>query len=263
MNGLMVSLDHVQFFLLMFVRVVTMVLLLPVFGNNSIPAQLKVALSLLLTIALFSTQLAAGLPPAPSNLSTGVFVLLVAKEAMVGLAVGFAASFLFTAVQFAGHLVDTEMGFGFVEMVDPFTDQSVTALGQMQVILFTILFLLFNGHYFLLISIQKSFELIPLMGAHFPGDQMSVHVTGMISDIFVVAFKLSAPIFVTLLLTEIALGVVARTVPQINIFFVGMPLKIFVGMGTTVIVLPMLATLFRRLVEALMQDIWKLLYLMS
>ncbi|MFP4013677.1 MAG: flagellar biosynthetic protein FliR [Chitinispirillaceae bacterium] len=263
MSGLMVSADQVQYFLLMFVRVVTMVSLLPIFGASNIPVQIKVALSVLLTAALFSTQLASGFPQLPASFSAGMFILLVAKEVMVGLAVGFAASFLFAAVQFAGRLIDTEMGFGFVELADPITNQSTTVLGQFQVVLFTILFLLFNGHYFMLISIQKSFELIPLMGASFPGGEMTVHITAMVADIFIIALKLAAPIFVTLLLTEIAMGIVARTVPQINIFFVGLPLKIFVGIGTTIIVLPMLATLFRRMVEALVQDIWKLLYLMS
>ncbi|MFP4163360.1 MAG: flagellar biosynthetic protein FliR [Chitinispirillaceae bacterium] len=263
MNGLMVSADQVQYFLLMFVRVVTMIFLLPIFGAQNIPAQIKVALSLLFTTALFSTQLAVGFPQLPSTFSVGMFVLMVSKEAMVGLAVGFAASFLFAAVQFAGKLIDTEMGFGFVEMADPITDQSTTVLGQFQVVIFSIFFLLFNGHYFMLVSIQKSFELIPLMGATFPGDRMSAHILGMVADIFIIALKLAAPIFVTLLLTELALGIVARTVPQINIFFVGLPLKIFVGIGTTIIALPMLATLFKRMVEALVQDIWKLLYLMS
>ena len=263
LDGFMISLDQIQYYLLMFVRVITMLALLPVFGANYIPLQVKVALGLLLTSVLFSVQLAAGLPAFPGNFSLALFFLLVIKEALVGLAVGYAASFLFTAVQFAGRMVDTEMGFGFVEVVDPFTEEQTTVLGQLQVILFTILFLLFNGHYFMLITVQKSFEIIPLFEAVFPGGPMTNHITRMTADVFILGLKLAAPIFVTLLLSELAMGIVARTVPQMNIFFVGLPLKIFVGIGTMLIVLPMLASLFRRMVEGIIQDIWKLLYLMS
>jgi flagellar biosynthetic protein FliR len=247
----------------MFVRVITMLALLPVFGANYIPLQVKVALGLLLTSVLFSVQLAAGLPAFPGAFTLPLFFMLVIKEALVGLAVGFAASFLFTAVQFAGRMVDTEMGFGFVEVVDPFTEEQTTVLGQLQVIIFTILFLAINGHYFLLITIQKSFEIVPMFGAVFPAGRMTDHLTAMTADVFILGLKLSAPVFVTLFLSELAMGIVARTVPQMNIFFVGLPLKIFVGMGTMVIVLPVLAELFKKMSEGIITDIWKLLYIMS
>jgi flagellar biosynthetic protein FliR len=263
MTGLVISLDQIQYYLLMFVRVITMLALLPIFGANYVPVQIKAGLGLLLTSVLFSVQLAAGLPEFPGTFSLALFMLLVVKEALVGLAVGFASSFLFTAVQFAGRLTDTEMGFGFVEVVDPFTEEQVTVLGQFQVILFTILFLLINGHYFMLITVQRSFDLIPLFSAVFPGGPMTEHITGMIANIFILGLKLAAPVFVTLLLTQMALGIVARTLPQMNIFFVGLPLKICIGMGTMLVVLPMLASLFRKMAEWIIQDIWKLLYLMS
>jgi len=264
LSALMISFEHIQYFLLMFVRVMTMVLLLPVFGANYVPAQIKVALALILTSALFSVQLTIGLPQIDAaNLSAGLFFLLVIKEAVVGLIIGFASSFLFTAVNFAGRLVDTQMGFGFVELTDPMSEESITVIGHFKVILFTILFLLFNGHYFLLLTIQKSFEIIPLLGAVFPADNLVAYFTMLVVNIFILGFKLAAPVFVVLILTMIALGIVARTVPQMNIFFVGLPLKIGLGMITTIIVLPMLASLFRRMSEALIQDIWKLLYMMA
>ncbi|NLG18284.1 MAG: flagellar type III secretion system protein FliR [Fibrobacter sp.] len=256
------SLDQVEYFLLIFVRISTTIALLPIFGSQAVPVQLKVALSLILALILFNSVMSIG-PVTSQPLSTGTFIMLIVKEAAVGLGIGFVSSLLFTAVQFAGRLIDTEIGFGFVELMDPFTDEPVTVLGQLQVIIFTILFLLFNGHYFLILAIQKSFELVPLMNVHFPSGQLAFHVTALVGNVFVLAIKFSAPIYVTLVLTELSLGVVARTVPQINIFFVGLPLKIAVGLGSAIIVLPLLASFFQRMVEALIQDIWKLLYLMS
>ncbi len=256
------NVDQVIFFLLIFVRISTIVALLPVFGSWSIPFQLKVGLSLLLAVILYSSIMSKGAVTA-IEFSPGLFILLIMKEVMVGLAIGFVSSMLFTAVQFAGMLIDTEIGFGFVELADPFSDEPITVLGQFQVIIFTILFLLFNGHYFLILAIQKSFELVPLMGVNLTGDKIMAHIITMISNIFILALKFSAPVYVTLFLTELALGVIARTVPQINIFFVGMPLKIIVGIGATIIALPMLSELFRKTVQLLIQDIWRLLYLMA
>ena len=263
LTGLVISLDQIQYYVLMFVRVVTMLALLPIFGANYVPVQIKAAMGLLITSALFSVQLAAGLPEFPGTFSIGLFALLVIKEILVGLALGFASTFLFAAVQFAGRMVDTEMGFGFVEVVDPNTEEMTTVLGQLQTILFTILFLLINGHYFLLITVQRSFDLIPLFTAAFPAEPMADHITVMTANVFILGLKLAAPVFVTLFLTQLALGIVARTVPQMNIFFVGLPLKIMIGIGTMIIALPMLASLFMRMTDSIIQDIWKLLYIMA
>ena len=254
--------DQAGLFFLVFVRVVSILALVPIFGSQTVPPQLKVAFALILTALLFVPSVTAGVSFG-QQFSLPFFGLLVVKEVMVGIAVGYVASMLFTALQFAGKLVDTEMGFGFVELMDPNTSESVTVWGQLQVILFTILFLSINGHYFMLLAIQRSFELIPLTAATLPGGKVAFHLTALTGGIFATALKFAAPIYVTLILSEVALGAVARTVPQINIFFVGMPLKIGIGLGTAILVLPMLMTLFRATVEKLVQDIWRLLFLMA
>ena len=132
------SVDQIEIFILIFVRIITIIALLPVFGSDSIPVQLKVGFSLLLSIILFNMILSS-IPQMP-DFSWGVMLLIVLKEVLVGLAIGFAASILFVAVQFAGRLIDTEMGFGMVELFDPFSGQSVTVMGQFQIIIFTFLF---------------------------------------------------------------------------------------------------------------------------
>lgn len=262
MTTLPFTVDQAGHFFLIFVRIVTILALMPIFGSQAIMPQVKVAFALLLTILLF-TGVSAGARPLEGTLSPVLFGLLVVKEVLVGIAVGFVSSLLFTAVQFAGRLVDTEIGFGFVELMDPMSEETITVWGQLQVILFTILFLSFNGHYFMLLAVQRSFELIPLFGGELPGGKVAYHLTALTGAVFVTAIRFAAPVYVTLILSEIALGVVARTVPQINIFFVGMPLKIAIGLGTAAISLPMLATMFRGTVERLVQDIWRLLFLMA
>lgn len=262
MDTLPFTVDQAGFFFLVLVRVATIIQLLPIFGSQSIPVQIKIGFSLILTVLLFPAVMLSN-PQIDQLLTFPFTLLLVVREVLIGLAIGYTASLLFTAVQFAGKLVDTEMGFAFVELVDPFTNEPVTVWGQLQIILFTILFLVMNGHYFFILAIQKSFEVLPLMAGHLPDGRVITHLLGITGSIFVLALKFSAPIYVTLILTEVALGVVARTVPQMNIFFVGMPLKIVVGLGAAVLSLPMLITLFKFTVEGLVQDIWRLLYLMA
>lgn len=262
MDTLPFTVDQVGFFFLVLVRVATIMQLLPIFGSQSIPVQIKIGFSLILTVLLFPTIM-HGNPYFDQQFSLPFTLLLVVREVLIGLAIGYTASLLFAAVQFAGKLVDTEMGFAFVELMDPFTNERVTVWGQLQTILFTVLFLIMNGHFFFILAIQKSFEVIPLMAGHLPDERVITHLIGITGSIFVLALKFAAPIYVTLVLTEVALGVVARTVPQMNIFFVGMPLKIVVGLGAAVLSLPMLVTLFRFTVDGLVQNIWRLLYLMA
>lgn len=237
-----------------------MIFLLPVFGSQNVPTRLKAGFSFLLTIILFPL-----LPQDsfPQTSAVVVFVYYIFKEVFVGIVVGFAASFLFAAVQFAGRLIDMEMGFAMVELLDPFTDSPVTVSGQFQVLIFSILFLLMNGHYFLLIALRKSFHVLPLCSVHIPDESVVLHLVKMVGSIFEVAVQLAAPILTVLMLCSLALGVIARTVPQINIFFVGLPLKIGVGLITLIIVLSSLAMLFRSMVDRLIQDIWKLLNLLA
>lgn len=261
MNNL-IGINEIETFLLIFTRISTIMALMPIFGSQSIPMQAKVAFWLILTMIIFRTNPSMQSVLIQSGNVPG-FILSILKEILFGLIIGFVSSMLFTAVQIGGWLIDSEIGFGFVELMDPFNDEPVTVFGQFQVILFTILFLLFNGHYFFILSIQKSFETVPLTALRLENVSIAGGVVSIFAGIFVCAIKFAAPIFVTLLITEVALGVVARTVPQINIFFVGMPLKIVTGLMTAILVLPMLSTLFRKTFEVLIIDINKLITIMS
>jgi flagellar biosynthesis protein FliR len=261
MDALTYTTNQVQIFLLAFVRIASMLALMPIFGSSSIPVQLKAGLALAICFILFPFIQQHVTVPLPST--TGLFVYRIVMEVFIGIAVGFVATLLFSAVQFAGYMIDVLTGFSFVELVDPFTDTSVTVFGQFNVLIFTIIFFLINGHYFLLLAVEKSFEVIPLLGVAAPAGKLMGFLTDQTAAVFVIAFKLCAPIFVTLMITQVALGVVARTVPQINVFFVGIPLNIAVAFGTAVIVLPSLVVLFKGIVDKLMQDIWRLLYIMA
>jgi len=261
MNIFNPTMTEVYVFLLVFIRVTAILMLLPVFGNTSIPVQLKVGLSILMSMLLAPVAMAGFTVDLPENFWRFSQELLL--ELVIGLLIGYISAFLFVALQFAGRLIDIQMGFGMVQTIDPMSNAASTAMGQLQVLIFTMVFLLSNTHYLLLIAMKKSFEIIPLLSVAPPKGEVALILTSLCSGVLVSGLKLAAPVFVTLVLTTLALGLVARTVPQMNVFFVGMPLKIGVGIATMVIVLPILGRLFLELTDQLMINLWKVLYLLA
>lgn len=253
--------DQIQIWIAMFVRITAIVALLPVFGASNVPVQIKAGLSLLLASILFPVVAAKGGIVVSQSLPAFVFVCV--KELFIGLVIGYAASLLFVSVQLAGDFIDTIMGFSFVQLVDPLTESEVTASGQFQVLIFSIIFLTMNGHLFLLLAIQKCFEVVPLFGGHIPTGAIADHFMQMTANIFVLAFKLASPILIPLIVTTVTLGVVARTVPQLNVFFIGMPLSIAVGFGAMVIALPLMTVLFKKIAEGMLSDVWKLILMLA
>jgi flagellar biosynthetic protein FliR len=260
MDVLHPALADVHIFLLIFVRITAMTFLLPIFGSENVPVPAKVGLGIVLSLMMMPL-VQRGAIPVPRQFWE--FVFLLVKELFVGMVVGYAASFLFVALRFAGQLIDLQMDMSMAQLVDPMDSTSTTVTEQLHILLFTIVFLLINGHYYLLMGIKRSFEVIPLLGVKVPGGQLAYYFTQLSGGVFVSAIKMAAPVYVTLTLTTLALGVVARTVPQMNVFFVGVPLKIGVGLVTMIIVLPSLVELFKGLVDTLMQDIWTLISMLA
>jgi flagellar biosynthesis protein FliR len=265
MDQLPFTLDTIEAFLLVFVRIATMLSLFPIFGSTTIPLQVKVGLSLFIAVLVFIA--APGLhtlaPHAGYGPSVPLLFLLIIKEVLVGLTIGFVSAFLFASVQFAARLIDMEIGFGMVDLIDPMSEESITVMGQLWIVVFTVVLLLINGHYFFILAIEKSFAVIPLADAHMRFGPIASHLIDMTGQVFVLSLKLSAPIYVTLIMTEMTLGIVARTAPQINVYFVGLPGKILIGIVTTVIAFPMLSVLFKKIFEGMMGDIWSVLYLLA
>ncbi len=252
---------QIQVFLLIFIRITAIISLLPVFGSNNVPRQLKVGLSFMIAILVFPF---VGTPDTlTENFHVALFIVSVIKELVIGMTIGYTSLFLMAAVQFAGRLIDTQMGFALTQVVDPFNNSPTTVAGQFQILIYSIIFLLINGHYFLLITLVRSFEVIPLFGMEIPSDSMLEFFIMISSRLFILAFKLAGPVFAVLLLGSLSLGIVARTVPQMNVFFVGIPMKIGIGLLVLGFALPAMTVVFREMTTILVDDLWKLLYIMS
>jgi flagellar biosynthetic protein FliR len=247
----------IQAAVLIFVRVGAILLTAPLFSSGSIPVHVKVGLSFMLAVIVFplvSVNEGFTLP----LISLGV---AMAGEVLIGVIIGFTARLLFAAVQLAGQLVGFQMGFGIVNVIDPQTSAQVSIIAQFENIITLLTFLALNAHHWFIMAIAKSFEVVPLLTFSFTNSLMEALVQ-LSCDMFVVAAKVAAPIIAILLFTSVALGLLARTVPQMNIFIVGFPLKLAIGLLAVGLTLPLLSTILRNLFRGLGEDMFVLMKLM-
>lgn len=230
-------------FLLIFVRVASFFVTVPIFSYRNIPAPVKIGLSFFLAWIMFFT-----LKPDPIQIDA-MFFLLVIKEAFVGLSIGMIAMILIYAVQVAGAFIDLKMGFAFASMVDPLTGGRSPLIGNYLYMFAILIMLSVNAHYMLIDGIFYSYRFIPLetLGIHFGPGSLAELATTTFVKMFVIAFQMAVPVVGSLFLVDVALGVIARTVPQVNVFIIGLPLKIVVGFAILIIILPLFATFIYQL----------------
>lgn len=211
-------------FACVFLRTTGLFITAPVFGARYIPVQVKVALCLAVSYFLWGSVRSVA---APATLPG--WVAAAAGEAAFGLFIGAIASILLAAVEVAGHVVDAEIGFGLSNVIDPESGASTPLMGTFKYLLITVLFMMLNGHHLFIQGLAQSFAVLPAGSAGIPAAWGDVAVKSA-GQMLLIAMVLSCPIWASMLITDVALGVVTRSVPQLNVFVVGMPLKVLVGL---------------------------------
>lgn len=213
-------------FLLILARVSALFFALPVIGSRSVPTAFKVGLSVLISLILLPV-----VPVDPAPLLTGSLWLLalgLGGELLIGLVMGLVVRLLFAAVEVAGELMGFQMGFSVVNVVDPERGVSVPLLGQFHVLLAMLLFLVTNTHHRFLEALWGSYQLLPPLSARSTG-ALQVGILSLAGDLFRLAVQLGAPIVGVVLLVHLGLGILSRTVPQMNVLIVGFPITIALG----------------------------------
>jgi len=210
-----------QNFLFVLLRVGALIMFIPILGSAQIPGRIKIGFILFVSIAVFPMVRAT-----PMHDPKG---LCLFSEITIGLAVAYSARLLFTAVQIAGTIVDFQMGFGVVNVLDPQTETQVSVTAQFQNIIAILLFLALDAHHIIIGAIVESFFLINPSQINFSTFTPEI-ILLLFKATFVTAVKIAAPIMAILFFISVGLGLVARTVPQMNVFIVGFPLQIGVGL---------------------------------
>ncbi|MCM3356917.1 flagellar biosynthetic protein FliR [Psychrobacillus sp. MER TA 171] len=233
--------------LLIIARVSAFMITLPLFSHRTIPATHKIAFAVILSWMMYYTM-----DVSPFDIN-GEYILLIIKEVMVGLFVGLLAYIILSAIQIAGGFIDFQMGFAIANVIDPQTGAQSPLIGQFLNIIALLLLLALNGHHLILDGIFYSYQFIPMETTWlaFGQENYVEFIMKTFAGVFAVAFQMSIPIVATLFLVDIALGITARTVPQLNIFVVGFPIKIGV---TFIVLLVMMGVLL-----AVMQKVFEMM----
>jgi flagellar biosynthesis protein FliR len=248
-------------FLLIFCRITAFLVVSPIFSFRNIPNTFKVGLAVFLSILVYTV-----VAPGQGYALNAPYVLLIMKELMIGLLLGFTAYLFFIVVQVAGAFLDMQIGFGIVNVIDPMTGSQSPVLGNFKFFIAMLVFLGLNGHHYLLLALMNSYDWVPIDSALFTriheGAVSSFLIDGF-ARMFYLAFQMAAPLVVALFLVDVALGILARTVPQFNVFVVGLPIKITVGFLVLLVIVPGLFALFRKLFIEMFDAMARLLGLMG
>jgi len=215
-----------QNFLFVLLRVGALIMFIPILGSSQVPSRIKIGLILFISIAVFPVVRST-----PMHDPKGLFDLAVSlfSEITIGLAVAYSAKLLFAAVQIAGTIIDFQMGFGVVNVLDPQTETQVSITAQFHNILAILMFLALDAHHIIIGAIVESFFLINPSQINFSTFTPEI-ILLLFKATFLTAIKIAAPIMAILFFISVGLGLVARTVPQMNVFIVGFPLQIGVGL---------------------------------
>jgi len=224
-------------FIMVLTRISAFFLVLPVFGWKTIPVRIKVAMALLLAI-FFSTIIQ--LPIETTQVSVVEAVLFIGNEATYGLALGLVAVAVFSAVKFSGRIIERQMGLAMAEVLDPLTDERTQPLGSLLEMIFIILFLSANGHHLFLLIISRSYETFPA-GSVPTIPTLASGVIGAGSILWLAGLRMAAPMLAAFLILMVILAVLARMVPEMNILFVSLPLRVGLGLLMVTIFLPFIS----------------------
>lgn len=221
------SLDELEYFLLIFIRITSFISVAPFFGMNNTPARVKIGLGFFISLLLYHTSV----PHAALSYQTvWGYGIIVMKEVLTGLFIGFGAQLCTTIVIFAGMVIDMDIGLSMVSMMDPTTKEN-SSISGMYLQYTTMLMLLVSGMYqYLLKAVADTYELIPVNGAVFHTDKLMVAMTQFLSEYLIIGFRICLPVFAVITVLNVVLGVLAKIAPQINMFTVGIQLKILVGL---------------------------------
>jgi flagellar biosynthetic protein FliR len=217
---------YIDVFLLIFIRILSLFLAVPMFSNRTIPRLVKVGLAFFISLILINV---VDLEISVSSSDLMNYALVLVKEFITGWLIGFSAYLAYTTLVLAGQFVDSQIGFSMVNVFDPLSQIQISITGNLYYYLVLLLTIASNAHYFFIRAIINSYDFVPIGGLFLSPDLYN-GLIGFFARFFGVALQIAAPFFFIMLLTNVVLAILARTAPQMNLFVIGFPIKILLGM---------------------------------
>ena len=234
------SLKDFEIFILVLVRVSCFVYIAPFFGMANVPNRVKVGLAVCIALLVNGFVDASGIK------YTGMigYSVIVLKEGITGLLIGLAANICNSIILFAGNIIDMDIGLSMAQQFDPVNRTQVTLSGNLYFYLIMMLLVVTDMHHVILNSFVDVFELVPINAQFFDWEHLSTAFVTYLGDLFVIAFRIMLPIFACIMILNSILGILAKVSPQMNMFAVGMQMKVIVGffvLYLTITLLPSVA----------------------
>lgn len=247
-------------FLLVFCRITAFFVTSPIFSNRMFTARFRVGIAFFVSILVFLT-----IGYDTSIVADGYFILAIIRETLIGMLIGFIAYLFFAIVQTAGGLIDLHMGLAMANVVDPVSGVTAPIMGNLKFMLMSIVFLTLNGHHYLLSAIMRSYEWVPLDNHFFQkiyNGSTTAFLARTFADTFLLALQIAAPIMVAMFIADVGLAMLTRAAPQFNVFVVGIPIKIMVGLALLIVLMLGMGVLFQMLFNEMFAALEKLFVLL-
>ena len=232
------ALEQFELFVLILIRLASVVFAAPFFNMANVPQRVKIGFSFCLAILVYS------LFPDMSVEYNGMieYAIIVVQEVIVGIMLGLISSLCVQIIMFAGKIIDMDIGISMAQLYDPTTRMQVGIMGNFYYYMMMLLLIISGMHQYLVAAIVETYKVIPIGGVKFSA---SIYTTiiGFMSDYFVIGFRIALPIFASILMLNCVLAILARIAPQMNMFVVGMQLKIFTGIFVILFTISMLPSI--------------------
>lgn len=229
------TLEQFEFYLCVLVRITAFIYTAPFFNLKNVPQRVKIGFSMVLAMLLFEI-----LPYEPQVYSTVIeFGALIAKEFLAGLIMGFFANASYHILAFVGHMIDIEIGFSMVSEYDPITSTQVTITANLYTYAVMIILIITDMHHFIIKALVDSFYAIPVGGVKLNPSLYELMVTFVV-DYFIIGFRIVLPMFASILVVNVVLAILAKVAPQMNMFVIGMQLKVLIGLVVLIFMIGML-----------------------
>lgn len=221
-------LEELEYYLLILVRVSCFIFAAPFFSMNNTPVRIRIGLSCFVAYVVY---IAVSPHVYPQYDTLFQYAAIIIEEATIGLLIALGAQFCMMIVTFAGHFIDIEIGFSMATQLDPTTKQNTTLTGLLYQYTFTLIFIITGMYQYLLAALADTFRLIPIGQAQFIINDIYDALLDFLADYMIIGFRIALPVFCCMLLLNGILGIMAKVSPQMNMFAVGLQLKILVGLG--------------------------------
>lgn len=253
----LLSPSNIIIFVLIFTRISGMIFSMPLISTYPIPQQIKIWLCAIVAFILFPMVAANSSIVVPSSMPE--LMVFMFREFAIGYIIGFCATFLFAAVQVGGEFVSIQIGISMSQILDPTTGEQTQVLSQLYTYIATLVFIALNAHQWLFAALYKSFQAFPLSAEWILSGGLVSHVLHMSSSIFSIGISMVLPIFCVMFISEVLMGFMSKMMPQMNIFMVAIPLKVYIGIVLILIFLSPTITYLSTVIEKYLKGIVEIL----